>query len=101
MRINLSAPQITAIIDNFMSSEAKVNATDLKEGINILKKAIKSEVVQKNQKIESLIFELSKDGFDDSEGLELVLDKLKLEVSNSGNAKQDKYFDEEGNIKEK
>ena len=101
MKINLSTRQTIALIDKLEDPFAVINVTDLKEGVNALKRVIKTEVTQKNQKIESLIFELEKDGFGDILKEEGILDKLKSEVLKSGNSKQEKYFDEEGNFKEK
>ena len=93
MRINLSVPQVMAIIDIDKESTA------YKEAMVSLKKAIKSEVDTNNGKIDSLIFELTKNGYVNTEGFSVILDKLKIETTKGGNARRDKYFDEEGELK--
>lgn len=91
MRINLSVPQVMALIDIDKESTA------YGEAIILLKNAIKSEVNVNNQKIDSLIFELTKNGYRGEDSpLETLTNKLKTEVTKIGNAKKDKYFDESG-----
>lgn len=89
MKIDISLPQLMAII-NKASGDA-VNEKDYNSGIAVLKDKVKESVDAKNQKIESLIAELSSDGFDSSKTTEL-LNSLKSEVKKSGDAKKDQYF---------
>jgi len=97
MKINISFPQLIAIIDK-ASGGGEVNEVDYNEGINILKDAVKEGAKDKNQRIESLISELTRDGFKDSKTTTL-LDNLKTEVSENSRERELKYFDKSGNRK--
>lgn len=89
MKIDISLPQLMAIINK--ASGAEINEKDYNEGISVLKNKVKESVEAKNQRIESLIAELSGDGFDSSKTTEL-LNSLKSEVKKSGDAKKQQYF---------
>lgn len=97
MKINISFPQLIAIIDKASGVEG-VNGVDYNEGINILKDAVKEGARDKNQRIESLISELTRDGFKDSK-TNTLLDNLKIEVSGNSRERELKYFDKNGNRK--
>lgn len=96
MKINISLPQLMAIINK--ASGTAVNEKDYNDGISVLKDKVKESVEAKNQRIESLIAELSSDGFDNSKTIEL-LTNLKSEVKQSGDLKKEQYFDKNGQQK--
>ena len=97
MKINITFPQLIAIIDKASGGEA-VNVEDYLSGINALKDSVKEGAEAKRQKIEGLISELERDGFSDEETATL-LDKLHTEVKLNAKTRELKYFDKNGNRK--
>ncbi len=113
MRIRLSLAQATALIDK---AESKTNlSTDLGDGISkpigegidprvsleqaivLLKTAVDNELQETAGRIDSMILDLQEQGYTE---VSEDLDKVKTRVDFLNGKTKDKYFDEEGNIKE-
>jgi len=116
MRIRLSLAQATALIDK---AESKTNlSTDLGDGISkpigpiregidpkvsleqailLLKTAVDDELQETAGRIDSMILDLQEQGYTE---VSEDLDKVKTRVDFLNGKTKDKYFDEEGNIKE-
>ena len=109
MRIILNLAQATAVIDklelagtDFDGSISKDKGIDpkvaLKEAMIIIKEAIQGEVQATEVRLESMIIELSEHGYTEVTA-ELV--KVRNEIKTQGQKTEDKYFDENGSIKNK
>ena len=115
MRIILNLAQATAVIDKLelagTDSDSKVPdfgdigkeigidpKVALKEAMIIIKEAIQGEVQATEVRLESMIIELSEHGYTEVTA-ELV--KVRNEIKTQGQKTEDKYFDENGSIKNK
>jgi hypothetical protein len=113
MRIRLSLAQATALIDK---AESKTNlSTDvgdviknpigegidpkvsLAQAILLLKTAVDNELQETAGRIDSMILDLQEQGYTE---VSTDLDKVKTRVSFLNVKTKNKYFDEQGNIKE-
>ena len=116
MRIILNLAQATAVIDKLEfagtdfdgvvpdlgDSIGKEKGIDpkvaLKEAMIIIKEAIQGEVQATEVRLESMIIELEEHGYT-KVTTELV--KVRNEIKSQGQKTEDKYFDENGSIKNK
>ena len=111
MRIILNLAQATAVIDKleFVGTDFDVGDSigkdkgidpkvALKEAMIIIKEAIQGEVQATEVRLESMIIELSEHGYTEVTA-ELV--KVRNEIKTQGQKTEDKYFDENGSIKNK
>ena len=91
MRVFLSIAQAEAVIDNTTFS------TTYKEAIVLIKTALKDEVTSVESRLDAMIKELNDHGYTD---LTSELDKVKLNINSQNTTTENKYFDNDGNIKE-
>jgi hypothetical protein len=111
MRIILNLAQATAVIDKLEFAGTDFDVGDsigkdkgidpkvaLKEAMIIIKEAIQGEVQATEVRLESMIIELSEHGYTEVTA-ELV--KVRNEIKAQGQKTEDKYFDENGSIKNK
>tara|TARA_B110000858_G_scaffold99630_1_gene114517 strand:+ start:309 stop:647 length:339 start_codon:yes stop_codon:yes gene_type:complete len=111
MRIILNLAQATAVIDKLEFAGTDFDVGDsigkdkgidpkvaLKEAMIIIKEAIQGEVQATEVRLESMIIELSEHGYTEVTA-ELV--KVRNEIKTQGQKTEDKYFDENGSIKNK
>jgi hypothetical protein len=91
MRVFLSIAQAEAVIDNTTFS------TTYKEAIVLIKTALKDEVTSVESRLDAMIKELKDHGYTD---LTSELDKVKLNINSQNTTTENKYFDNDGNIKE-
>ena len=111
MRIILNLAQATAVIDKLEFAGTYFDVGDsigkdkgidpkvaLKEAMIIIKEAIQGEVQATEVRLESMIIELSEHGYTEVTA-ELV--KVRNEIKAQGQKTEDKYFDENGSIKNK
>jgi hypothetical protein len=98
MRIILNLAQATAIIDTLSYSiPIEGKEKELKEATIIIKEAIQREVQATEVRLESMIIELEEHGYTE---ITTELVKVRNEIQLQGQKTEDKYFDEEGKIKE-
>ena len=123
MRIQLNIAQVTALIDKAESTSSALGsglakdpgAVDLesgskleeeivdpkvllKEAIVVLKTAVQEELQSTQLRLDSVIKELKDHGYTE---VTTELTKVKQAVETQSNKTQDKYFDENGQIKDK
>ena len=96
MRVQLNIAQATAVIDRLELS-TKLPSTALKEATLILKMAVQDEVQATESRLESMIIDLEEHGYRE---ITTELVKVRNEIKLQGQKTEDKYFDEEGKIKE-
>ncbi len=98
MRLALNLAQATAVIDTLStSSPIEGKEKELKEATIIIKEGIRSELLSTESRLESMIIKLEDHGYTKVTA-ELV--KVRNEIQLQGQKTEDKYFDEEGKIKE-
>ena len=99
MRLALNLAQATAVIDTLStSSPIEGKEKELKEATIIIKEGIRSELLSTESRLESMIIELEDHGYTKVTA-ELV--KVRNEIKLQGQKTEDKYFDENGSIKNK
>ncbi len=123
MRIQLNIAQVTAVIDKLESTALDLDAgpvkkpgvvdlesgskleeeiinpkISLKEAIVVLKTAVQEELQSTQLRLDSMIKELKDHGYTE---VTTELTKVKQAVETQSTKTQDKYFDENGTIKDK
>ena len=91
MRVFLSIAQAEAVIDNTTSS------TTYKEAIVLIKTALKDEVTSVEARLDAMIKELNDHGYT---SVTSELAKVKVNINSQNTTTENKYFDNDGNIKE-
>ena len=91
MRVFLSIAQAEAVIDNTTSS------TTYKEAIVLIKTALKDEVTSVEARLDAMIKELNDHGYT---SVTSELAKVKVNINTQNTTTENKYFDNDGNIKE-
>lgn len=114
MRIQLNIAQVTAVIDKLESTVLDLGSglakdpgskleeivdpkISLKEAIVVLKTAVQEELQSTQLRLDSMIKELKDHGYTE---VTTELTKVKQAVETQSTKTQDKYFDENGTIKE-
>ena len=91
MRVFLSIAQAEAVIDNTTSSAT------YKEAVVLIKTALKDEVTSVEARLDAMIKELNDHGYT---SVTSELAKVKVNINTQNTTTENKYFDNDGNIKE-
>ena len=91
MRVFLSIAQAEAVIDNTTFS------TTYKEAIVLIKTTLKDEVTSVESRLDAMIKELNDHGYT---SVTSELAKVKVNINTQNTTTENKYFDNDGNIKE-
>ena len=91
MRVFLSIAQAEAVIDNTTSSAT------YKEAVVLIKTTLKNEVTSVEARLDAMIKELNDHGYT---SVTSELAKVKVNINTQNTTTENKYFDNDGNIKE-
>jgi hypothetical protein len=91
MRVFLSIAQAEAVIDNTTSSAT------YKEAVVLIKTALKNEVTSVEARLDAMIKELNDHGYT---SVTSELAQVKININTQNTTTENKYFDNDGNIKE-